>query len=222
ALDGPVEGTRIGWLGDWGGAYPCEDGILPLCEAALDGFADLGCEIVALDPPFPAEKLWQSWMVLRAFLNAGSKRALYDEPATRAQLKPEAIWEIEQGLQLPASAVYQASAIRSEWFRRLARLFRDVDVIALPTAQFWPFPAEWRWPETVGGRPADSYHRWMEIVVPVSLAGLPCLSVPVGFGAQNLPMGMQLAGPVGQDAAILRLGQAWHQTTDWPARRPPG
>ncbi len=220
ALDGRIERLRIGWLGDWGGAYPCEDGIVSLCSAGLDVLADLGCEIVPLNPPFPAEKLWHSWMILRAFLNAGSKRALHDDPVRRVLLKPEAIWEIEQGLTLSAADVYAASEIRSQWYRRAAKLFEQVDVIALPSAQFWPFPVEWRWPHQVGGRPADTYHRWMEIVVPVSLAGLPCLSVPVGFGASGLPMGMQLAGATGKDAAILRLGQAWHQATRWPDRRP--
>ncbi|WCR11841.1 amidase [Paracoccus stylophorae] len=221
ALDGDVAGTRIGWLGDWGGAYPCEDGILSLCEAALARFEDLGCRIVRLPPPFPAERLWHSWTTLRAFLNAGARRALYDDPDKRALMKPEARWEIEQGLALSAAQIHEASTIRSEWYRRAARLFEDVDAVALPSAQVWPFPVDWRWPETVGGRPADTYHRWMEIVVPVSLAGLPCLSVPVGFGGNDLPMGMQLAGSTGSDAAILNLGQAWHVATDWPARRKP-
>jgi amidase len=67
----------------------------------------------------------------------------------------------------------------------------------------------------------DTYHRWMEIVVPVSLAGLPSLAVPAGFGPQGLPMGMQIFGPVGADARILALGHRYHQATDWPARRPP-
>lgn len=220
ALDAPAKGTRIGWLGDWGGAYPCEEGILPLCEAALTQMEGLGCEIIPLSPPFPGEKLWESWMTLRAFQIAGGKRALYDDPDKRALMKPEAIWEIAQGLSLSASQVYEASAIRSEWYRRAARLFEEVDIIALPTAQVWPFPAEWRWPQEVGGKPVDTYHRWMEIVVPVSLAGLPCLSVPVGFGANGLPMGMQLAGATGSDAAILRLGQAWHEETNWPGHLP--
>lgn len=220
ALNGPVRGTKIGWLGDWGGAYPCEDGILSLCESALGQLEAIGCEIIPMSSPFPAEKLWKSWMTLRSFLISGSKRALYDDPARRALLKPEAVWEIEQGLNLSAAQVYEASAIRSEWYRRAAKLFESVDVVALPTAQFWPFPAEWRWPQEVGGRPADTYHRWMEVVVPVSLAGLPCVSVPVGFGENGLPMGMQLAGATGSDAAILRLAHAWHEATDWPGKLP--
>jgi amidase len=58
-------------------------------------------------------------------------------------------------------------------------------------------------------------------VIPVSLIGLPAVSLPVGFGPQGLPMGMQLAGPVGADAAILAMAQAWHEATDWPGQRPP-
>jgi amidase len=58
-------------------------------------------------------------------------------------------------------------------------------------------------------------------VIPAGLIGLPTLSVPVGFGANGLPMGMQLAGRVGTDAAVLALGQAWHLATDWPNQRPP-
>ena len=47
------------------------------------------------------------------------------------------------------------------------------------------------------------------------------LSESLGFGPTGLPMGMQLAGPVGADATVLALGQAWHLATDWPGRRPP-
>jgi amidase len=93
--------------------------------------------------------------------------------------------------------------------------------VVLPTAQVWPFPAEWRWPQAINGVAMDTYHRWMEVVIPVSLIGLPALSVPVGFGANGLPMGMQIAGPVGADAAVLAMGQAYHLATDWPGRRPP-
>ncbi len=67
----------------------------------------------------------------------------------------------------------------------------------------------------------DTYHRWMEVVIPASLIGLPALSVPVGFGPQGLPMGMQIIGRNGADARVLAIGQAYHLATDWPAKRPP-
>jgi amidase len=216
-----LRGKRIGWLGDWGGAYTCEDGILAQCELGLTVFESLGARVEPLAPPFPAEKLWFAWTTLRAMLSAGKMRALYDDPAKRALLKPETQWEIEQGLTLSAAAVYQASTIRSRWYARVQALLQQVDALVLPTAQVWPFPADWRWPQTIEGRKMDTYHRWMEVVIPASLAGLPALSVPVGFGAQGLPTGLQIIGAQGADAHVLALGQAYHLATDWPGRSPP-
>ena len=216
-----LRGKRIAWLGDWGGAYKFEPGILDLCEAGLRVFTDQGAKVEAIAAPFPAEKLWQAWTTLRAMLNAGGMKPLYDDPAKRLQLKPETIWEIEQGRGLTAQAVYEASTIRSRYYAHMARLFSKYDAVILPTAQVWPFPVETRWPQSIDGHAMDTYHRWMEVVIPVSLIGLPALNVPVGFGASGLPMGMQIAGPVGADDKILAIGQAYHLATDWPGKRPP-
>ncbi len=220
-LEADLRGMRIGWLADWGGAYPMEPGILATCEAALAVFETLGARVEPLPPPFPATDLWQSWTTLRAMLNAGGKAALAADPALRARTKPETLWEIEQGSGLSAEAVYRASLIRSRWYRRAAALFETFDALVLPSAQVWPFPTEWRWPQTVAGRAMDTYHRWMEVVVPASLAGLPALAVPAGFGPAGLPTGVQVIGPAGSDARILALGEAYHRATDWPGRRPP-
>ena len=111
--------------------------------------------------------------------------------------------------------------IRSRYYAHMARFFARYDALVLPVAQVWPFPVEWRWPQAIGERQMDTYHRWMEVVIPISLIGLPALSLPVGFGPQGLPMGMQLAGPVGADAKVLAMGQQYHRATDWPGRRPP-
>ena len=216
-----LKGKRIGWLADWGGAYATEPGILETVEASLKVFEALGAIVEPVQAPYPAEKLWSSWITLRAALNAGAKRDLAADPAKRALTKPESLWEIEQGQGLSAEAVYEASKTRSLWYRRAARLFETYDALALPSAQVWPFPADWRWPEEIAGRKMDTYHRWMEIVVPVSLAGLPCLGMPAGFSQSGLPMGMQLFGPTGSDAALLAMGDAYHQATDWPNARPP-
>ena len=220
-LDRDLKGLRIGWLADWGGAYAMEPGILDACETALRQIEDMGAVVEPLPPPFPAEKLWRSWTTLRAMLNAGGKRALVEDPAKRALTKPETLWEIEQGMGLSAQSVYEASVIRSRWHAHAARLFQTYDALVLPSAQVWPFPADWRWPQSINGHTMDTYHRWMEVVIPASLIGLPALSVPVGFGAQGLPMGMQIIGRSGDDAGVLAIGQAWHRATGWPQQRPP-
>lgn len=216
-----LKGKRIGWLGDWGGAYACEPGILALCEAGLALFEERGAAVEAIQPPFAADQLWRSWTQLRAGINANAKRDLIDDPAKRAQTKPETLWEIEQGLSLRLADFFAASEIRSQWYATAARLFSDFDALVLPSAQVWPFPAEWRWPQSINGQALDTYHRWMEVVVPVSLAGLPCLNLPVGFSPEGLAMGMQLFGPTGADAKLLAMGQAYHEASDWPGRCPP-
>ncbi|MBB3771211.1 amidase [Angulomicrobium tetraedrale] len=216
-----LRGLRVGWLGDWGGAYGCEPGILDLCEEGLGVLESLGARVERLAPPFPAEDLWTAWIHLRGFLNAGAKGAQAADPAVFAQLKPETQWEIRTGQAVSAAQVYAASVVRSRWYATAANLFRRFDILAMPAAQVWPFPAEWRWPQAINGRAMDTYHRWMEVVVPVSLLGLPSLAVPCGFGPGGLPTGMQLIGPDGGDEAVLAVGAHYHRATDWPARRPP-
>ena len=215
-----LRGKRIGWLGDWGGAYAMEPGILTLMEQGLAVFEEMGAIVEPLAPPFAAGDLWRSWTTLRAMLSAGRMGPLYADEASRDKLKPETQWEIQQGLGLSAAAVYEASLIRSRWYARAARMFEDYDAVVLPSAQVWPFPAEWRWPEAIAGRQMDTYHRWMEVVVPASLAGLPALALPCGFGESGWPMGMQLIGRAGDDAGILAMGMAYHTATDWPGRAP--
>jgi amidase len=214
-----VQGIKIGWVGDWNGYFPMEEGILQLCSKGLDKLADLGCEIIQTIPPFAPEEIWKSWITLRNFSIATSNVELFENSSTRDLLKPEMQWEIERGLALSAKDIHDASLIRSEWFRRFAMM--DVDMLAMPSAQMFPFDAKLDWPKNVAGQKMDTYHRWMEVVIAASLIGLPTLCVPVGFGATGLPMGLQLMGKRGQDAQVLSLGDVYHNATHYPQKHPP-
>lgn len=206
-LDADLRGRRIGWLADWGGAYPMAQGVLEACGSAVKTFADLGCTVQQIEAPFPADLLWQAWTDLRSWAIAANLGEIYDQPSKRAYLKPEAIWEVERGRNLSLNDVQVASAIRSDWFRTAAVLFERFDALALPTAQCWPFGVHLDWPKEIAGIEMDTYHRWMEVVIPVSLIGLPCLAVPLQDGS---PMGLQVIGRYGDDRGILQLGQGWH------------
>ena len=78
------------------------------------------------------------------------------------------------------------------------------------------------WPREVAGRPMPTYHRWMEVMIYGSLAGLPVAGVPAGFGPDGLPMGLQLIGRPRGDRALLELVEAHGRATGWVAARPPG
>jgi len=222
SLQRDFKGVRLGWLGDYSGYLAMDDGVLSLCESALADFSALGCEVESCQPDFSLECLWQTWLVHRHWLVQGSLGAAYADPQKRALLKPEAQWEVEGGLRLSAADVFQASVSRSEWYRALGKLFERYDFLLLPTAQVFPFDAQQPWPRLVGGREMDTYHRWMEVVIGPTLAGLPSMSVPVGFNPQGLPMGLQIIGPAQADRAVLQLAYAHEQLTRWVRRCPPG
>jgi amidase len=214
--------VRVGWLGDYNGYLPMDPGVMSLCESALHDFAALGCKVEACQPDYAMERLWQAWLTHRHWLVQGSLGALYADPRKREQLKPEAQWEVEGGLRLTAADVYQASVSRSDWFRALNELFERYDFLLLPTAQVFPFDAQTPWPRVVGGQSMDTYHRWMEVVIGPTLAGLPSMNVPVGFNPAGLPTGLQIIGPAQADLAVLQLAYAHEQLTQWVKRRPPG
>ncbi|CTQ49294.1 amidase [Jannaschia donghaensis] len=201
---------RIGWLADWGGAYPMEEGVLALCEAALDGLAD------PVAPPMKASDLWTSWTILRSFAIWQKMKPLWTD-AFAAASKPALHWEVERGRMLTLDDVTRASAIRATWARRFDAM--EVDVIALPSAQCFAFDATLDWPDAIGGVPMDTYHRWMEVVVPASLIGVPAISVPVGFH-HDLPMGVQLIARRGRDSDLIHLARRMHAARPWADRVP--
>lgn len=216
----PVDlgGKRFGWLGDWGGAFPMEEGILDLSQTALDALRDLGAKVDLVPPPFSAEALFDSWSTLRSFSVGMSLAPLM---AQGAKMKDTAIWETERSQTMLAMDVHNASVVRSDWLKSCAALFDTYDALILPTAQVWPFDMEQPYPTEIAGVAMDTYHRWMQVMVPISLIGLPALAVPAGFGANGLPMGVQLLARRGADAALLEIGAAYHAATNWPAARPP-
>jgi amidase len=207
-LDVPVAGRRIGWLGDLGGYLAVEPGILPLCESA-----------VAIG--FPMAELWEAWTTLRSWGVAANLGEAYADPARRALLKPEAQWEIARGLSVSGTAISAALAVRTRWYLHMLGLLERFDHLVLPSAQVFPFAAELHWPKAIAGREMDTYHRWMEVVIPATMAQLPALNVPVGFGALGLPMGMQIIGRPQDELSCLQIAQAYDRATRWPDRRPP-
>lgn len=214
---------RIGWLGDLGGHLAMEDGILSVCEQALARFAHAGAAVEPLAHGFDAEAVWRAWLDWRRALVGPAVAAVLTTPEARAQVKPEALWEHDRAVTLDFMTFMAASRVRTAFHQHLLTLFERFDVLALPAAQVWPFPVGQRWPAAIGDRAMDTYHRWMEVTLYATFAGLPALSVPAGFDAGGRwPMGLQLIGRPQGDAALLRVAAAYEALAgDLLARRPP-
>ena len=228
--DKPISnGVRIGWLGDWGGAYPFEDGILSVCQSALQVLKDNHVATVVEDlsgmPIFPADQLWTNWNRIRFAMVAFNYTQAFDENTLllgdeeNSPIKQDLQWEIAQGIQVTAEDLERAGQVAQDYHKCLDAIFETYDVLALPSAQVWPFPVEWTWPKSIGDKEMDTYHRWMEVCIPVSFGGLPCTTVPAGVGpTTGLPMGLTLFGKRGDDLKLLQLANAYHKLTDLPSK----
>jgi amidase len=218
-----VKGMRIGWLGDLNGYLPMEDGVLQACENGLQRLTDLGAHVESVSPNFSPAAVWQTWLAWRRVLTASRIAPMVARG--RDQVKPEALWEFDQAAGMTAPDFLQASTERSAFYQHMLDLLSRFDMLVFPSAQVWPFAIDLRWPAAIqtpnGPVHMDTYHRWMEVTLYASLAGLPALNVPCGFNSQGLPMGMQLIGQVRGDVALLETGLAYEEAVgDWLAVRP--
>jgi amidase len=211
---------KIGWLGDFDHYLAMEPGVIQLCEEALATLAGTGAFVERVAPRFNMADVWECWCTLRHAGRAGMQQ-FYNDPALRPLLKPELVWEIEQSLIISAQDIERAKRIRNNWYAELDRLFDSYDLLVLPTSQVFPFPKTLHWPAAINGTAMDTYHRWMEVVIPASVGGIPAVNVPVGFDANGRPMGMQLMGRFGQDHKVLEFALAYEQVTNFLQRQIP-
>ena len=210
---------RIGWMGDYDGYLPMQPGLMELCEHSLHALGDSGVVVEHCMPQHDMARLWQTWLTFRHWA-LGEARVLYDNPQHRKLLKPEVVWEIEGSFELTGAQVKNAGIARTDWYRALQDLFENFDVLAVPTAQVFPFDARTHWPKTVNGKTMDTYHRWMEVVIGGTLAGLPVINLPAGFNEDGVPMGMQFFGRMGEDKALLEFALAYENATNYLGKRP--
>ncbi|MGO9607126.1 MAG: amidase [Candidatus Binataceae bacterium] len=216
-----VKGKRIAWIGDFGGYLPFEPGVLDLCRSALNVFEDLGCIVEEAAPSYPIDRVWQNWLKIRAWQVGALLKELYGDPARRALIKPEAQWEVENGFRISAYDIADASAVRTAWYHAVRDLFEKYDYFILPSAQVFPFDASMRWPAEINGVAMDTYHRWMEVAIGVTMSGCPALGVPAGFNAAGLPMGIQIVAPNHAELSCLQLAYAYDEATSWAQRKRP-
>jgi amidase len=215
---------RIGWLGDWEGHLAMDPGLLATVRAALGRLETAGLAVVEpIAMGFDPDRLWRAWMMWRHWLVRDRIGVhLAADPANRARIKPEALWEHDQGESLTASDVMDASAERTRFHEAMLALFDRVDMVASSTTQVWPFPVEWRWPQAIAaGRWTPTTAGWKRSCPRPSPACRRSACRPA-FRHTGLPAGLQLVGPPRGDLAVLRVAAAYEKlAADILAVRPP-
>ena len=151
----------------------------------------------------------ECFQTLRAFGFALSKKALLE--SHRAMLKPEVIWNIEKGLALTVDDIMKAEAQRAAMFQRSLRFFETYDLLLCPATIVPPFPIEQRYLASCNGVAFDNYVQWLAIVYAITLVCCPAMSIPAGFTADHLPVGLQIVAPPRGEARLLAGGRLMEQ-----------
>lgn len=150
------------------------------------------------------------FQVLRAIGYAtGMRQLLIDH---RDKLKPEVIWNIEKGLKLTGDEIARAEAQRGTLFKRMHAFLETYDLLLCPATIVPPFPVEQRYPTHCNGIEFTSYIDWLLIVGTITLCACPAISIPCGFTASKLPVGLQIVAPNRGEAKLL-AGAAFIEKT---------
>jgi aspartyl-tRNA(Asn)/glutamyl-tRNA(Gln) amidotransferase subunit A len=157
---------------------------------------------------------------LRATVRAAEAYAYHAEFVAKSpQLyQPETLTRIRTGADITTSAYIQARRQLAETRRTIGQVFQTVDAIVTPTTPILPLTiAE---VSTDVRTSIDKTTPAIRNTSPFDVYGWPTISIPCGFTESGFPIGLQVSGPSGGDAVVLRLAHAYEQATDWHSRRP--
>ena len=138
---------------------------------------------------------------LRAFSFYVNLKSQYIK--NKDKLKPEIIWNIDEGKALTIDDLEKAQNSRVDLFNEMQNFFDGYDLLLCPSTIMPPFPVEERYPKSCDGVEFSNYIEWLNIVSAVTLTGSPALSLPCGFTSNGLPIGLQIISKFKSEANLL-------------------
>jgi aspartyl-tRNA(Asn)/glutamyl-tRNA(Gln) amidotransferase subunit A len=219
ACNEPLPGTRggervrIAWSGDLGFA-PVESETREIAETAARAFSEIGLTLEEASP-----ELGDSSAILKTLYGgaqAGAHAARSAEQ--KALMDPELVAYAEASAGLSVVEYLRAVAARQALVDALRRFFERYDLLLTPTLCLPAFPLGLVGPSEVAGRKVT--HLGWTLCYPFNYSGQPAISVPAGWTAGGLPVGLQIVGRRLEDALVLRAAAAFETIRPWAARRP--
>ena len=214
ACDAGAEGLRIAWSPTLGYAQP-EPEVAALCEAAAKRFEALGCTVELVEDALGTDPV-ELWM---AEFYGGIGTKLKDLMAERPdELDPAVVATLSAGLDRSMVEFFTQVFARYEFREQMRQLFERYDLLLSPTLPCAAFDVGHDTPPGLGARNIVS---WVYYTYPFNLTGQPAASIPAGFTASGLPVGLQMVAGINREVDILRAAAAFEEAAPWADRRPP-
>ena len=209
-------GTRVAWSTDLGG-LPVERAVSAVLASRRGVFDDMGCAVEEASPNLSgADEVFQT---LRGVSFANAFGDLLDRDP--ALLKDTIVWNTRFGRALSGAELGRAVGLRSQIFARMHAFMERYEFLIAPVNQVAPFPVEQPYPTEIEGVPMETYLDWMRSCSAITVTGHPAISVPCGFTAGGLPVGVQIVGRYRDERGLLQFARAFEQRTQTGLRRPP-
>ena len=203
AARGSWRPRRVAWSADLG-ITRVDGEVAAITAAAAQRFAALGATVEEAHPDLSG--LHDCFQTLRAYDFFMRKAVLLREH--RALLKPEVVWNIEKGLRLTLEDMERAENQRVALAARYRAFFDRYDLLLTPATVVAPYPVEHRYVAEVNGEKFSNYVEWLAIAYAITVSCGTALSLPCGFTRENLPVGLQIAGPPRGEARVLAAARA--------------
>ena len=181
------------------GVTPVDPEVAAIVMAAARRLEEAGVVVEEAHPDL--SEAHECFQTLRALSFATGMKPLLE--AHRDKLKPEIVWNIEKGLGLTAADIVKAEHQRAAMFRRTLGFFETYDLLLCPATIVAPFPVEERYVAECAGHTFSNYVEWLAIAYAVTNVMCPAISIPAGFTAGELPVGIQIVAPPRADGRLL-------------------
>ena len=215
-LTGDIRGLRIGVVREYFDDE-LDAGVGALTEQAIAALGELGAEIVEVSLPLYEYAQPISNAILMSEAAAAHRDALLNQGD---RLYPPVRERLEEGLFISAAEYLRAQQARQVFCAQVNDLLRDVDLLAGPTEPTTA-PALLERRVEVNGQSRPVVPMLTKYTRVYNITGSPAISVPCGFAADGLPVGLHLAGRNFDEATVLRAAYAYQQAAGWHTRRPP-
>lgn len=210
------KGVRVAWWRGLGG-IPFEPEIRRVVDANRKVFDDLGCIVEEAEPDF--EGVDEAFPLLRYAGNHTRYSALVRE---RPEWVKDTIkYEVVQAERATGADIGRAQTRLSRMFEQSREFFERYEYFILPVTQVLPFDVNTPYPTEIAGTKMTSYIDWMRSCWYITMMTNPAISVPGGFSASGLPVGLQIVGRHRDEWSVLQLAHAFEQVTRHGERRPP-